>query len=250
MSNADGGQPLADDDGTAGGTPEDAAARNAVEAESNRNKLLATLEQTVAAERAERTRLAAENEALKRTQSPAANGERGDPKAEKFAKIKAFATGTARPDLEADVTSEMLLEAFGEIDKLNTALEMTQQEVGNLRQIDRLPEDKRKRVEDHFKNNRHRLGDVGAAEAEIDAADLRAVNAAQKAELEKLQEALRNGKTANPNAPPMLGNDVPALKLKARTMTLAQFNAEIKDLPTLARLAKQSEIGTTINIEG
>jgi hypothetical protein len=245
----DGGQTPPNDDGKTGGTPEEVAARNA-EAEANRNKLIATLESTVHAERTEKARLAAENETLKRSQSPAANGKEADPIAGKISRVKAFADGTAVPGLEADVTSELLLEALKRIDQQDDALAMTQREIGNLHRINQIKEDDlRSEVEKEFNSNRNLYGTPDVARAVVEGRRQAEKAKTMEEENAKLRAALaatasRTGSdVVRTHAP----SEVTAVELKAR-MTQAEWNERQRQL-TEARDAGNETAGRTLMSE-
>src|SRR6185369_11366121 len=154
----------------------------------------------------------AQLDALTRSQSPAANG--SDPRAERLATVKRFAEGTIGegPD---PVAAEVL--------ELREALAMTVAELTNVRELDRVAdEDKRSRIAKHFNDNRHRLGDVKAARAEIEAEERAAKGAEQEAEIERLKKALE----AQAKRP---GSDV------VQTHTREVSAAEHKDIMTQAQ---------------
>jgi len=110
----------------------------------------------------------------------------------------------------------------------NVALTRQQMAAELQRVVDRaqIPADKVKRVEEHFSRNRNRLGDLKAAQAEIDADDLRSEN-------QRLREEINRGKPASDLARPdsdvvrTLTREVPASDAKQRRkMTGDQFEAE------------------------
>jgi hypothetical protein len=232
----DGGQPPKDDGAKSGGTPEEVAARNA-EAE-NRNKLIATLEQSVDAERKEKARLAAENEALRRAQSPAAPTAGDTSREARLAKIKAFAEGTAVPGLDPDPTSAALLETMGE-------LEMTQREIGYRRMFDRLKfenDDERREVEAAFDNNRNLYGTPEVARAAVREKKLEARLEAEAAKAAQLAEALRVAQAPNGTAPPTHYRSVSALELKAREITREELDQATAGMSSFERLAIEEQI--------
>jgi len=79
----------------------------------------------------------------------------------------------------------------------------------------------------HYEKNRHRLGDVNAALAEIRAPRLQAENARLTAELAKMS------KTPDPdvlNAPKTGGREITATEVSKRKMSGTQYDSEVKAL--------------------
>ena len=218
-------------DGGAGngdGTQSAEAARNA-EAEANRNKLLAELEQKAArvnAAEAEAARLKAENEALKRPPSPAAGSAGDDPRAARLERVRAYAEGTADPNLGKDEVAGAVLDLMQE-------LEMTQRELGNLHRLGKINDEE---VEQEFQKNRNLYGTPEVARQVVEGR--RAAEREKKAneEAERLRAALAASQNRlDPNhvrthAP----TEITAVELKSR-MTDAEWKerqralAEVRD---------------------
>jgi len=213
----DAGNAPAPDDGnaaqTADGTQEQDG-RNA-EADANIVKLNKELQEKagrVNQAEAESKALRVQVEALTRAQSPAAPG--ADPRAERLAMVKKFADGSIGegPDPVA-----------AEVMELREALAMTVQELSNVRELDRIADEgKRDKITQHFNHNRHRLGDVKAARAEIEAEERAQALDAQQAEIDRLKKALE----AQSKRP---GADV--IQTHAREVTAAEH----KDIMTQAQ---------------
>jgi hypothetical protein len=94
----------------------------------------------------------------------------------------------------------------------------------------------RREVLSHLNNNRHRLGDFEAAYAEVMAKKREDMLSEQGAELEKLREALKKsqGHKNDSEVVRTEARDVSATEVKAKKMTLAEFDAE------QARIRQQS----------
>jgi hypothetical protein len=229
----------APDDAEKGGTPDDEAKRNA-EAAENQGKLIASLQEKAARVNAAEAEAKAAREELERMRqalSPAAPITAADPRADRIAKARQWAEGTAQPGAQPDPVAGLVLDVLDE-------LKMTQQEVANLRAIDKIGDaalaDK---VQKHFNENRHRLGDVKAARAEVEAELLRKQIEEEKAERERLAEALRIAQAPTGTAPPTHHREVGAPTLKAQTFdTLEDFEEAMKGKPTLERLAMQEAV--------
>lgn len=214
-------------DGGDAGT-QDEAARNA-EAEANREKLLQTLQEKAArvnAAEAEAKVYKAQLDALTRAQSPAARG--GDPRAERLSTVQQFATGALGegPD---PVAAEVLA--------LREELSMTVQELANVRALDRITDEaKQQKVKDHFNKNRHRLGDVEAARAEIEREELSERAKEQQAEIDRLKATLAaTSKRTNPDVVQTHTREVTAAEQQSREMTKAQWDERQAQLEAAAQ---------------
>jgi len=212
----------------ADGTQDDGA-QNA-EADANREKLLQTLQEKasrVNAAEARSKQLEAQVEALTRVQSPAAPG--ADPRAERLATVRRFADGSIGegPD---PVAAEVL--------ELREALNLTVQELANVRELDRIKDDdKRTKITKHFNDNRHRLGDVKAARAEIESEELAMQVKEQQAENDKLRKALE----ASSKRP---GSDV--VQTHAREVSAAEHHEKMTQAQwndRQAQLERQADAG-------
>ncbi len=103
-----------------------------------------------------------------------------------------------------------------------------------------IPNDERDEVERHFKANRHRLGDLKAARAEIRAAKL-------EAEVERLRQESksRGAPPPDPDVVRTLERSVPASEAKQRRkMTGDQFEAEA------ARLESSGDVVGAMKLRG
>lgn len=236
------------DGGSNAGTQTDEAKRNA-EAAENQGKLIAALQEKAArtnAAEAEAKAAREELERIKRAQSPAAPANASDPRAERIAKARAWADGTAQPGAERDPVAGLVLDVLDE-------LKMTQQEVANLHALGKISDvDLADKVTKHFNENRHRLGDVKAARAEVEGDIMRKQLEEEKAERERLTEALRVAQAPHAGAPPTHHREVAAAELtKPLTFdTLADFEEYQKGLPTLARMKLQEQIRSPGNPTG
>ncbi len=201
------------------GTPA-ADDRNAVDANIAKLNLewKAKAERTNAAEAELKAIRAREAE---RAQSPAARG--ADPRAERLRTVAGFANGTIGegPD---PVAAEVLA--------LREELSMALNEVANLRELDRVTDDtKRDKIKDHFNANRHRLGDVKAARAELERDDIAVELEAAKEREDKLRKALEaTSKRQNPDVVQTHAREVTAAEHQARKMTNADWSARQKQL--------------------
>lgn len=113
--------------------------------------------------------------------------------------------------------------ATSKIKKLEERIEQLTRGVGDAFAVREIPEAERKAAVAHYQKNRHRLGDVNAALAEIRAPKLAAENARLSAELAKLQ------KHPDPDvvsAPRTAGREIASTQTNKRKMTLAQATAE------------------------
>lgn len=202
--------------------------RNAAEDE-NKGKLIASLQEKAArvnAAEAKAAELQTRLEALERAQSPAARGPGLDPRAERLAEVKKWA------DTGADPAASLILDLVSELD-------MTQREIANLRAIDKIPDPvKQKKVEDHFRNNRHRLGDVKGALAEVEAEEL----ADKQAEIDRLNAALRQAQQPPGTAPPTHHREVPASAIRAREVTAEEYEESRKGLSSLDLLKMEEAV--------
>lgn len=214
--------PAGDDADTNGGTP-DAGAGNA-ETDANREKLLQTLQEKAArvnAAEAKAQELQARMDAIERAQSPAARG--GDPRAERLATVRRFADGSIGegPD---PVAAEVLA--------LREDLASALNEVSNLRELDQVSDTaKRQKIAKHFNENRHRLGDVRAARAEIEREELSEQLTKEREQTEKLKRALEaSAKRSGPDVVKTHALEVTATEHQAREMTRAEFQSRQKQL--------------------
>lgn len=228
-----------EDDAT-GGTP-DEPTRNA-ETDENREKLLQTLQDKAArvnAAEAEAKALRARLDAIERAQSPAVRG--SDPRAERLDTVRRFADGSIGegPD---PVAAEVLA--------LREELSMTVNEIANLRELDRVSdESKRNKIKDHFNANRHRLGDVKAAKAEIEREELQSALEQQRIETEKLRKALEaTSKRQNPDRLQTHAREVTAAEHQARKMSSADWKSR-QDQLSAAYDAGDLKAGETLRKE-
>lgn len=223
---ADGG--AVEPDAVAGDPTQDDAARNA-DAEANRGRLIASLQEKAARVNAAEARAAAleaQIVALTRpAQSPAAQGNGDDPRQERIAQARDWADGRMDKDGKKDPVAGLVLDVLDE-------LRMTQDEVKNLRKLDRITDEaKRERVQKHFEANTHRLGDIDAAKAEIDAKELAELNRAQQEQIDKLTKAMAQSAAARgPNVARTVDKEVTAGEFKERTMTGAEWTERQAEL--------------------
>ncbi len=209
------------DGGSDAGT-QDEAARNA-EAEANKGKLIASLQEKAARLKdAEARALAAEAQVAALTRpasSPAASGNGGDEREQRIAEAREWAEGRRDPKGNKDPVAGVVLDVLDE-------LRMTQAELQNLRKLDRITDEtKRDKVQKHFDANRHRLGDIDAAQAEIERVELADTLKARDAELEKLRkEFALSASKRDPNVIATVDREVTAAEHKEREMTGAEWN--------------------------
>lgn len=128
---------------------------------------------------------------------------------------------------KGDATSKLTLKLYENNRKLEAANERLVRGIENaFTARDITDEAKRKRVVEHFQRNRGRLGDIRAAEAEVDAADLKAENQRLKDQI-----AAHNRNKVNPNAPSTHVADTPPAKTTTtKVMKHSEFRAEIDRL--------------------
>lgn len=128
---------------------------------------------------------------------------------------------------KGDATSRLTLKALEKIEKLEAENQRLVRGIEDAFTVRDIPDAaKRKRVVDHFTKNRHRLGDIRAAQAEVEVAD-------NRAEIERLQaELARHRKSGvTPNAPATHVPDSPPSKTtNTKQMKQSEFRAEIERL--------------------
>ena len=182
-------------------------------------------EAAAARAQAERDAYKSHLEALTRSQSPAANG--GDADAQERALVEGLARG-AYGDVGPDPVAARVLRAEKRSELLEQKLEMALNEVANLRELDRVQDDaKRDKIKEHFNANRHRLGDVAAARAEIDAKELTEQLAQEREASDKLRKALEaTSRKQNPDVVRTHATEVSAAETQAREMTRAEWESE------------------------
>ncbi len=234
----DDGNGLPPDDGNAAavaadGTRNEGDGRNAEAEPSNVEKLNKQLQEKAArvnAAEAEASRLRDELDRTRKAQSPAAPA--SDPRSERRKAVRDFAEGRGL-DAPDPVAAEVM--------DLREELGLTLQELANLRDLDRIPDEgKRTKVKDHFNANRHRLGDVTAARAEIEREELSTALEQERAEKEQLKKALEaTSKRQNPDVVRTHVREVPAGETKRMTQAEWDADQKAKENDPKARMASQ-----------
>ncbi len=236
LPNPDDVTPPAQDDATSG-TPAAEAPRNA-EADDNQKKLLQSLQEKAArVNDAERRAASAEAEIdrLRRAaQSPAAPAPGVDPRQQRLRETVAWAQGQRDPEGKQDPVAGVVVD-------LATDLEIERMRRAESEALSEI-EDKamRKKIKEHLEANRHRLGDVDAARAEIEAQSVEEM----RAENERLNAALRAAQAPTGSAPPTHHQPVPASTLKARQMTPDEWEQHLKGKSTFERLREIEKLGS------
>lgn len=96
---------------------------------------------------------------------------------------------------------------------------------------------KKAAVRAHFLKNQHRLGDIKAAQAEVD-------QEAKDARIRELEAQLKNGRSTEPkvNRVPTTPAEIPGAVTKPRAMTLAQFQKENEAAGMFAGMKMQRDL--------
>jgi hypothetical protein len=206
----DGGDAL-EQSGTAG-TPESEQSRDAESGSEPDYKAL-YLQSKDAVE--ERNRLKAELEELKGGSTPPPVAESPDVQA-KTDQIEDVLSKAEAFRKQGDPVAAIALETRAE-------LLATQRDLILERQLNRIPQDSQDAVVKHFNKNRHRLGDINAAYAEINAPRYQKENE----ELRKEIEVLKRGPDPEvQKAPPTHGREISARERKFKEMTEDEIQAE------------------------
>lgn len=225
-------------DGTPGGD-----GRNAT-VDDDKGKLIAALQDKAAKLNALMQRHGAttvEELEERLSQPPAARVETGTADERRRAMLEQAAAFASGPN--PDPLATLLLEQRAEIDQLRRGIgdAFTAQSITDT--------GLRERALRHFQQNGHRLGDLKAAIAEVQAAD-------QAKEIEALKKQLAERSNKMPDAdaakaPATQGREITANENAARRMTQAQFDAEKAKLPMRESLALQRAYNQgKINITG
>ena len=131
-----------------------------------------------------------------------------------------------------DATAKAQLKQQKENAELRAELREMQEGIRLLRQLDAIPDkDEQKEVTKHFKQNRHRLGDINAARAEIREKKLEVEN-------DELRKQLAAAAKKPPSGPTTGEREVPASAMKPTEMTRADWDAEQASFPDTPEGAK------------
>lgn len=214
----------------------DEAARNA-EAEANKGKLIASLQEKAArVNEAERRAAAAEAEAerLRKAQTPAAPSPNLDPRQQRLRETFAWAQGQKDAEGRPDPVA-------GAVIDLATENELMRQQLAEKAELDEIEDPAiRKQVRAHLNENR-KLGREIDVQSAVDAIKAQEAESL-RAENERLQAALKAAQAPSGVTPPTHHATVPASTLKARTLTEDEYEEELKGLPVLERMKKHEEV--------
>ena len=224
------------DDGKPAGTPP-AGTQNA-DPDDNQKKLMQTLQEKAArvnaAER-EAAELKAENERLKRAQTPAGPTPGVDSRQQRLRETFAWAQGQKDAEGRPDPVA-------GAVIDLATDTELLRQRLLEKEALDDIyDKDLRKQVREHLDTNRRqgREIDVAAAKAEIESREAEEL----REENRRLTEALRVAQAPAGTAPPTHHQPVPASTLKARQFdTLEDYEQSKRGMSTFERLAMDEKL--------